>query len=89
MATNGFLEQIFFCRISVTYIGGENNDNICEANIGLYLLIAYTIDLKMLKGPYDIFVVVKFISNNWEAKHITIGLFKVINISVTIMALEL
>jgi len=37
MATNGFLVQQNFCGISVTCIGGENNDNICETNIGLYL----------------------------------------------------
>jgi hypothetical protein len=36
----------------------------------------------MLKGAHDIFVVVvNFISNDWEAKHVTIGLFKAIHTS--------
>lgn len=34
-------------------------------------------DIWMSKGMHDIFVVVvSFISNNWEAKHVTIGLFE-------------
>jgi hypothetical protein len=33
----------------------------------------------MLEKVHDVFiVVVNFISNNWEAKHTTIGLFEVI-----------
>jgi hypothetical protein len=43
----------------------------------------------MLKGVHDIFVVVNFISNNWETKHIIIGLFKIIHTNVTTMALKL
>ncbi len=34
-------------------------------------------DLWMSKGMHDIFVVVvSFVSNNWEAKHATIGFFE-------------
>jgi hypothetical protein len=31
----------------------------------------------MSKGAYDVFVlVIKFLSNDWELKHVTIGLFE-------------
>ncbi len=41
-----------------------------------------TFNLWMLKGAHDIFVVVvNFISNDWEAKHVTIGLFEAIHTS--------
>ncbi len=34
----------------------------------------------MSRGTHDVFViVVNFISNDWEAKHVTIGLFKMID----------
>jgi hypothetical protein len=40
------------------------------------LSIAYTFDLWMSKGTHDVFaIVVNFISNDWDAKHVTIGLF--------------
>jgi hypothetical protein len=46
------------------------------------LLAIRTFDLWMLKGVHDIFVaIVNFISNNYETKHVTIGLFKVMNTS--------
>jgi hypothetical protein len=41
-----------------------------------------TFDLWMSKGTHDVFVVVvNFMSNKWEAKHITIKLFEVSNFS--------
>jgi len=41
-----------------------------------------TFDLWMSKGAHDVFVVVvNFMSNKWEAKHITIKLFEVSNFS--------
>jgi len=44
------------------------------------LSIAYTFDLWMSKGTHDVFaIVVHFVSNDWDAKHVTIGLFKMIN----------
>ncbi len=47
-----------------------------------YLLATCTFDLFMFKGAHDIFVVVvNFILNDWEAKHVTIILFEVIDAS--------
>jgi hypothetical protein len=55
-----------------------------------YLLATYNFDLWMSKGMQDVFVVVvSFISNDWEAKHVTIGLFEVLNTSSATMVLKL
>jgi len=44
----------------------------------------------MSKGAKDVFVdVVNFISSDWEAKHVTIGLFEVSNMSIVAMAPKL
>jgi hypothetical protein len=44
----------------------------------------------MLKGAHDIFVVVvNFISNDWEAKYVSIGLFEVIDTSGIALAPKL
>jgi hypothetical protein len=44
----------------------------------------------MFKWACDVFaIVVNFISNDWEAKHVTIGLFEVKNISGVAMVLKL
>jgi hypothetical protein len=44
----------------------------------------------MSKGMHDIFVVVvSFISNNWEAKHVTIGFFEMIDTCGITMAPKL
>ncbi len=44
----------------------------------------------MSKGMRDGFVVVvSFISSDWEAKHVTIGLFEVLNTSSATMVLKL
>jgi hypothetical protein len=44
----------------------------------------------MLKGVHDIFVVVvNFIFNDWEAKHVIIGLFEVIDTSGIALAPKL
>ncbi len=49
-----------------------------------------TFDLWMFKWACDVFaIVVNFISNDWEAKHVTIGLFEVKNISGVAMVLKL
>jgi len=40
----------------------------------------------MSKGTYDVFVVVNFISNDRESKHVMIGLFEVMNNIGAIMA---
>ncbi len=55
-----------------------------------YLLATYNFDLWMSKGMRDVFViVVSFISSDWEAKHVTIGLFEVLNTSSATMVLKL
>lgn len=44
----------------------------------------------MIKGMHDVFVVVvNFISNEWEAKHVIIGLFEVMDASGATMAPKL
>jgi hypothetical protein len=54
------------------------------------LLAIYNFDLWMLEGVRDVFVfVVSFISSFLEAKHVTIGLFEVLNTSSAIMVLKL
>jgi hypothetical protein len=55
-----------------------------------YLLATCTFDLLMFKGAHDIFiVVVNFILNNWEARHVTIRLFEVIDTSGVAMVSKL
>jgi hypothetical protein len=52
-----------------------------------YISTTCTFDLWMSKGVHDVFVVVvNFLSNKWEAKHITIRLFDVSNTSGATMA---
>jgi hypothetical protein len=49
-----------------------------------------TFDLWMSKDAHDVFIVgVNFLSNNWEAKHITIKLFEVSNFSGVAMVRRL
>ncbi len=49
-----------------------------------------TFDLWMSKGARDVFiVVVNFISSDWEAKHVTIGLLEVLNTNGVAMAPKL
>jgi hypothetical protein len=43
------------------------------------LLAIFTFDLWMSKITRDVFDVVNFISNDWEAKHVTIELFQVLD----------
>ncbi len=44
------------------------------------LSIAYTFDLWMSKGTHDVFAIVVNLISNWDAKHVTIGLFEMIDI---------
>jgi hypothetical protein len=49
-----------------------------------------TFDLWMFNYTHDVFaIVVNFISNDWEAKHVTIRLFEVTNISGVAMVFKL
>ncbi len=48
-----------------------------------------TFDLWMFKGMHDVFVAINFISNDWEAKHVMIGLFEVTDTNDEIMVLKL
>jgi hypothetical protein len=51
------------------------------------ILATCTFDLWMSKGAHDVFaIVVNFLSNKWEAKHITIGQFEASNTSGVTMA---
>lgn len=50
----------------------------------------YTFDLWVFTGAHDVFVVVvNFLSNNWEPKHVTIGLFEAIAITSATIAPKL
>ncbi len=41
--------------------------------------ITTNFDLWMSKGTYDVFaLVINFVSNDWQPKHVTIGLFETI-----------
>ncbi len=52
-----------------------------------YISPTCTFDLWMSKGAHDVFaIVVNFLSNKWEAKHVIIELFEVFDISGVIMA---
>jgi hypothetical protein len=54
------------------------------------LLATCTLDLWILKGVHYIFVVVvNFIFNSWEAKHVIVGLFEVIDTNGMAMAPKL
>jgi hypothetical protein len=54
------------------------------------LLATCTLDLWILKGVHYVFVVVvNFIFNSWEAKHVIIGLFEVIDTNGMAMAPKL
>jgi len=51
------------------------------------ILTTCTFDLWMSKGAHDVFaIVVNFLSNKWEAKHITIRLFEMFDTSGATMA---
>jgi len=61
-----------------------------QPTLANYLSATCTFDPWMLKGMHDIFaVVVSFISNNWEAKHVIIGLFEMIDTCGITMAPKL
>lgn len=42
----------------------------------------------MFARVHDMFVIVNFLSNNWELKHVTVNLLKVIEVSGATMALN-
>jgi hypothetical protein len=61
-----------------------------QPTLANYLFATCTFDPWMLKGMHDIFaVVVSFISSNWEAKHVIIGLFEMIDTCGITMAPKL
>jgi hypothetical protein len=73
-----FVDDVFFGLV-------EKTMSTC-----VHLALAYcisstcTFDLWMSKGVHDVFVVVViFLSNKWEAKHITIKLFEVSKVTTT------
>jgi hypothetical protein len=48
-----------------------------------YISATYTFDLLMSKGAHDLFIIViNFMSNKWEAKHVTIELLKCLTLVV-------
>jgi hypothetical protein len=61
-----------------------------QSTLTNYILATSTFDLWMSKGARDVFVdVMNIISSDWEAKHVTIGLFEVSNMSGVAMVLKL
>jgi hypothetical protein len=78
------------CGKGFTSLGGKNFDYICVTYISNYASITCTFDLSMFARTHDIFVVVvNFLSNNWEPKHLTIGLFETTTTSGVTMAPKL
>jgi hypothetical protein len=79
-----FVDDVFFGLVEktmLTYVHHALADCISAT---------CTFDLWMSKGVHDVFaVVVNFLSNKWEAKHITIRLLEVFDISGAIMVLRL
>jgi len=52
-----------------------------------WISATYTFDLWMSKGAHDVFtIVVNFLSNKWEAKHIITELFEVFDTSGVVVA---
>ncbi len=89
----------FICKLSshqgrlllklLYLLGRKKHEFICVAYIGWLFVYHLHIELWMLKGAHDIFVmVINFIHNDWEVKHITI-LFEVIDTSGIAMATKL
>jgi hypothetical protein len=76
-----FVDDVFFGLVEkpmLTYVHPTLTDCISTT---------CTFDLLMSKGAHDVFiVVVNFLLNKWEAKHITIGLFEMFNITSATMA---
>jgi hypothetical protein len=70
-----FVDDVFFGLVEktmLTYV------HLALANC---ILAICTFDLWMSKGAHDVFVVVvNFLSSKWEAKHITIRLFEVVQL---------
>jgi hypothetical protein len=68
-----------FCVKGYACIGVENNGHLCA--IGDYIYVYQSLALLIYgcwRAMHDMFIVViNFISNNREVKHVTIGLFEV------------
>jgi len=61
-----------------------------QPTLANYISTTYIFDLWMSKGARDVFAIaMNFISNDWEAKHVTIRLFEVSDMSDVAMALKL
>jgi hypothetical protein len=78
-----FVDDVFFGLVVKTMF---TSVHLALANC---ISTIYTFDLWMSKGAHDVFVVVvivNFMFNKWEAKHVTFKLFKVSNSSGATMA---
>jgi hypothetical protein len=54
---------------------------ICFSYIGRFFFAIASFNFWMSKGVYDVFaLVINFGGNDWQPKHVIIGLFKVIEI---------
>jgi len=71
LGRNVFVDEVFYGLVEKTML------TYVHPTFANCISATCTFDLWMSKGAYDVFViVVYFLSNKWEAKHITIRLFK-------------
>jgi hypothetical protein len=78
-----FVEEVLFTlmeRTLMTYV---------QPTLATCLSTTCTFDLWMFAKVHNVFVVVNFLSNNWEPKHVTINLFKAIETNGATMAIKL
>jgi len=76
-----FVDEVFSRLVEKTML------TYVHPTFAICISTIYTFDLWMSKGVHDVFaIVVNFLSNKWEAKRITIRLFKMFDTSGATMA---
>jgi hypothetical protein len=67
---NVFVDDVLFSLVEKTMF------TYVHLALTYYISTTYTFDLWLSKGVHDVFtIVVNFLSNKWEAKHVIIKLF--------------
>lgn len=81
------LKKVFVEEILATLIDKTLVTYVQLASTSFFA--TFTFDLWMFVGVHDIFdVVVNFLSNNWELKHVTVDLFKATETNGAAMAIK-
>jgi hypothetical protein len=90
MSSTSIRTQKSFVEETLSSLIEKTMNIYVQSTLTNYILATYTFDLWMSKGTRDVFVVVViFISKDWEARHVTIKLFEILNTSDVAMALKL